>query len=212
MTSTEKEHPRLRHAGRAGGGSGKPAVLRGLVYPFRQAWRAFQYVDGAYLRGYPELELFPTEEQRRRALRRVVSKFLWQRAFWVSVAKTLAFAILLGLLAVTLLLALRTWFLWPIRTVLPWAVVPVVLVIGVAVFFANRWMSRSVPGLLRHELLECDVPICVACGYPLFGLSGPNCPECGSPFDERAQRILDADADPSRTEKARSRTKTPPTG
>ena len=78
------------------------AIRHALSHPFRQAWRAFQYVDGAYLRGHPELELFPTEQQRRRALRRVVSKFLWRRAFWWAAAKTMALAVSLTLLVFAL--------------------------------------------------------------------------------------------------------------
>lgn len=192
-----KETSRPQQAQRAKGTRGKPAALHAVKYPFRQAWRAFQTVDGAYLRGHPELELFPTVKHRRLAVRRVVSKFVWRRTFWSAVAQTGAFAVLLGLLAFALLIALRTWYPMPIRTVLPWAVVPAALVIAVAALFANRWMRRSVPELLRHELLDCGVPVCVACGYPLFGLSGPNCPECGSPFDAKVRQILDRDADPS---------------
>ena len=178
------------------------AIRHALSHPFRQAWRAFQYVDGAYLRGHPELELFPTEQQRRRALRRVVSKFLWRRAFWWAVAKTMALAVSLALLVFGLITSLRTWYSFPISAALPWAAVPLVLVIGIAVFFASRWLGRGVPELLRHELLDCGVPICVACGYPLFGLPGPNCPECGTQFNEQARQILEVDADPSRAEAA----------
>jgi hypothetical protein len=177
-------------------------IRHALSHPFRQAWRAFQYVDGAYLRGHPELELFPTERQRRRALGRVVSKFLWRPAFWWAVAKTMAFAVLLALSVFALITSLRRWYSFPIGAALPWAVVPVVLVIGIAVFFGNRWLRRCVPELLRHELLDCGVPICIACGYPLFRLPGPNCPECGTPFNEQARQILEVDAGPARAEAA----------
>lgn len=183
-------------AGRIKDARGRPAILRVLSYPFRQAWGAFQYIDGAYLRGHPELELFSTARDRRRAVRRVVARFLWRRAFWSTVGKAVVLAILLALLALAVLAALRTWHPLPIRDLLPWAVAPLAIVIGIAVFFANRGMSRHVPELLRRELLDCGVPICVACGYPLFGLPGPNCPECGSPFDAEVRRILDSDAGP----------------
>jgi hypothetical protein len=173
-----------------------------LRHPLRQAWRAFQYVDGAYLRGHPELELFPTRQQRRRAVGRAVSKFLWRRAFWWVVAKSIVFAVLLGLLAFALIVALRTWYPFSLRAMLPWAVIPMALVIIIAVVFANRWLSRCMPGLLRRELLDCGVPICVACGYPLFDSPGPNCPECGTPFDERTRQILALDEAPSRMKAA----------
>lgn len=174
-------------------------VLRVLSYPFRQAWRAFRYVDGAYMRGHAELGLFPTVQQRRRAVRRAVSKFIWRRAFWLTLGKTTALAILLALAVLALLAALSSWYPVPIRTALPWAAVPLLMVIAIAVFYANRWMSRYIPELLRHELLDCGVPICLGCGYPLFGLSGPNCPECGSPFDEKVRQILDTGARSSTT-------------
>ncbi len=184
-------------------------MLNVLRYPLGQAWRAFRYVDGAYLRGHPELELFPTVEDRRRAQRRVVSRFVWRRAFWSAVAKTAALAILLGLSVFALGAAFLRLYPVPIRVVLPWAVVPLVLVIVIAVFLANRWLGRHIPGLLRHELLDCGVPVCLPCGYPLFGLSGPNCPECGSPFDERAQRILNAAVDPQSAGAPTSAAKSP---
>jgi hypothetical protein len=173
---------------------GGPAILRGLSYRFRQASRAFQFVDGAYLRGHPELELFRTAQDRRRAVRRVVAKFLWGRAFWSTVSKACVFAALLALLALAVLTVLRTWYPLPIRDLLSRAIVPLATVMAVAVFFANRWTSRHVPELFRREPLDCGVPICVACGYPPFGLPGPNCPECGAPFDATVRRILDGDA------------------
>jgi hypothetical protein len=178
------------------------AFRSALRHPLRQAWRAFQYVDGAYLRGHPELGLFPTPQQRRRAVGRAVSKFLWRRAFWWVVAKSGVFAVLLGLLTFALIAAVRTLYPFPLRAMLPWAVIPMALVIIVAVVFANRWLRRSMPGLLRHELLDCGVPICIACGYPLFDLRGPSCPECGTPFEERARQILALDDTPSRMEAA----------
>ncbi len=39
---------------------------------------------------------------------------------------------------------------------------------------------------------------CQACGYPLFGLAHPNCPECGRPFDlESVRRLQPPDSHPS---------------
>jgi len=179
---------------------GEREIRRVLLHPFQQAWRAFKYVDGAYLRGHPELELFPTEQQRRRAIRRVVSKFLWRREFWWAVAKTMALAVLLILLIAALAAAIRTWYPFRLGTALPWTLVPLGLTIVMSVFFANRWLGRSMPGLLRCELLDCGVPICVACGYPLFELPGPACPECGTTFDERVRQILALDVAPSKRE------------
>ena len=37
--------------------------------------------------------------------------------------------------------------------------------------------------LLREELIQLGVPICVHCGYDLRGLTESRCPECGRAFD-----------------------------
>ncbi len=171
----------------------EPVFRSFLRHPLRQTWRAFQYVDGAYLRGHPELELFPTRKQRRRAIRRAVSRFLWHRAFWWVIVKSIVFAVLLGLVTFILIAAVQSWYPFSFRAVLPWTTIPLALVIIVVVIFANRWLSRCMPELLRRELLDCGVPICTTCGYPLFDLPGPACPECGTDFDERVRQILALD-------------------
>lgn len=193
MTGSEPSSRIERGAGR----QGRSVIRRVLRNPFREAWRAFQYVDGAYLRGHPELELFPTDQLRRQAVRRAVSRFLWRRAFWWAVIKTFAFAVLLGLVLITMTIAVRTLYPFAIGRVLPWSVIPMALVMVAAVFFANRGLSRCMPDLLREELLRCGVPICTSCGYPLADLPGPACPECGTPFNERVREILGRDADSS---------------
>ena len=38
--------------------------------------------------------------------------------------------------------------------------------------------------LFKHDFAKSIPPwICKGCGYPLTGLPGPRCPECGEPFD-----------------------------
>ena len=166
-------------------------LLRALSYPFRQTWRAILYVDSAWARGHPELELFPTASDRRKALRRAMSKIMLRRPFWVAIAKTVALVVLLGLLAITVFGTIQPLSRLTSREALIWFVPPLMVVlIAAGAYFGNVWMKRYVPELLRHELLDCGVPICVPCGYPLIGLPGPNCPECGRPFDEQVRRIL----------------------
>ncbi len=121
---TEKESPTYQEAGRLKGVRGKPVLLRALSYPFRQTWRAILYLDSAWARGHPELELFPTARDRRNALRRAMSKIMLRRPFWVVIAKTVALVVLLGLLAITVFGALQPQFRPPSRAELIWVVPP----------------------------------------------------------------------------------------
>ena len=68
--------------------------------------------------------------------------------------------------------------------------VPVIIVCCVLVLWL---LKRRISKLLRYELLDCGVPTCVQCGYHLIGLPGPDCPECGRPFDAHVRRILETD-------------------
>jgi hypothetical protein len=68
--------------------------------------------------------------------------------------------------------------------------VPVIIVCCVLGLWLLR---RRISQLLRYELLDCGVPTCVQCGYHLIGLPGPECPECGRPFDAQVRRILETD-------------------
>jgi len=45
---------------------------------------------------------------------------------------------------------------------------------------------------------------CSNCGYNLFGLSTPRCPECGTPFDPNASPIDDWASDPRNVEDVRA--------
>jgi len=146
-------------------------------------------------RGHPELEFFPTEQHRREASRRVMSKIFFRRPFFVSVATAagLSLVVTLGLRAVVSRLGL------PISQTMISLIVMFPVVIP-CVLFGSWLLIRHVPKLLRCELLDCGVPICVRCGYPLIGSPGPNCPECGRPFDAKVREILDTDGDPSVSE------------
>ncbi len=162
--------------------------MRVLSYPFRQVWYAYRNPHAGYLGSHPELEFFPTDEQRRLALRRTASKIIGKRPFFVAAGAAAGLSLVITL---------------TLRKVIPQFGLPIsqmmlnlILVLPVVLpcaFFGAWLLSRHVPKLLRYELLDCGVPICVPCGYPLIGLPGPNCPECGRPFDEQVQRILDLD-------------------
>ncbi len=54
-------------------------------------------------------------------------------------------------------------------------------------YFGAPIYKRNELKLLRQELLLCEVPICVGCGYLLTGTSGPSCPEYGRMFNQNTQ-------------------------
>ena len=49
-----------------------------------------------------------------------------------------------------------------------------------AILAQGWWWNRQMKRCMREVLL--DPRRCLRCGYPLAGLTGPNCPECGEPF------------------------------
>jgi hypothetical protein len=62
----------------------RSAIVRMLSAPFRHVWYAFRNPSGGYLGNHPELDLFPTDEQRRLALRRTASKIIGKRPFFIG--------------------------------------------------------------------------------------------------------------------------------
>ncbi len=162
-----------------------------LRSPFQTAWRAMRDHGAGSLRSFPELDYFPTNEQARQALRRVRFRILLQRQFYISALA----AIVLCLVLTILLRSVLSGFRLPIS----YLTLKLILVLPVAIpcsLFGVWLMNRHTQRMLRHELLDRGVPICISCGYALIGTTGPNCPECGKPFDERVQQIIDNDPPP----------------
>ena len=57
-----------------------------------------------------------------------------------------------------------------------------VLILGCAIGAAfGYWSYRSYERRYRYE------PCCEKCGYSLRGLTGPRCPECGTPVEDISQ-------------------------
>ncbi len=172
---------------------------RVLSDPFRHVWHAIRNPHGGYLGNHPELELFPTDEQRRLALRRTASKIIGKRPFFIAAGAAA------GISLVTTLVLRK--FVSSLGLPISQTTINLILMLPVMIpcaLFGVWLLSRHVPKLLRHELLDCGVPICVPCGYALIGAPGPNCPECGKPFDEQVQRILGRDHSPPPTHGNRS--------
>ena len=134
---------------------------------------------------HPELDLFPNDEQRRLALRRTASRISGKRPFFIAWGAAAGTCLVITLVLRKVVGGMGL----PISQTM----INLILMFPVAIpcaLFGVWLMGRRVPTLLRNELLDCGVPICVPCGYALIGAPGPNCPECGRRFDEQVQRIL----------------------
>jgi len=170
-------------------------LLRRLTYPFRRAWYCLCNPRSSYLGGHPELELFPTDEQRQLALRRTASRIIGKRPFFIAAGAAAGLTIVITL---PLRRLVGSWGLPISQTMVNLILMFPVMIPGA--LFGVWLLSRRVPKLLRSELLDCGVPICAPCGYPLIGLSGQNCPECGTPFDEQVRQILELEQSPPSSE------------
>jgi hypothetical protein len=142
---------------------------------------------------YPELELFPSEELGRKAMRRAVFKLVGRPAHLATAAAMAVLAVMLTLVlrhvvgGLGLPIGQRTRDL-----ILAVPVIVVCCTLGV-------WMlKRRISKHLRSELLDCGVPTCARCGYHLVGLPGPECPECGRPFDADVRRTIEAQTAPEK--------------
>lgn len=140
------------------------------------------------LAGFPEMDYFASAVQREAALRRIGAEAsrLGTWGFWSGVG-----SMALSGIAVMLLLKYAMRFVnWP------GAFEDAITFVGpvlTAMLLAVRFHRKSMPVMLRGELLAQGVPICLKCGYLLRGLpvEAGRCPECGRGFDERVREILE---------------------
>lgn len=157
--------------------------------PLRRAWRALRDHGAGSLKSFPELALFPTDEQARQALRRVRIRMIFRRQYFLALAVAAVSCLAITLLLRTVLSGLGLPISYTTLKLL--LVFPVMIPCALlGVWVTNRHTQK----MLREELLDLGVPICVHCGYALIGATGPNCPECGKPYGARVQEILDTDA------------------
>lgn len=140
------------------------------------------------LAGTPELQLFESDEQRKRALDEI-GKEAGRPAQW-----TFVLAVVLLAVAVYSVSQATEWVCAYFRVSqieLPAKIVTMGLTFLVTLRWLHRWGSREE---LRQKLLEYGIPVCMKCGYSLRGLSlsSGRCPECGTAFDDRVREILAA--------------------
>ncbi len=157
--------------------------------------RSRKHQPGVLLKDMTELEHFAGEAERQIAVDQVVDELRKEREGRPRVTVTVA--LLSCLLTIPLYIVLRRALMEVLPVVfaktLAWGVVVVVLLAPTIIS-----IRRSGPKLLRRKLLERGVPVCMNCGYILRGCRGPNCPECGTPFDKRVIALLAAARDAAR--------------
>lgn len=149
---------------------------------FAKCTRVIQNLN---IRSCPELELFPTDQERRKSARRASRSLRKKPWFYLVFVGAIGFSI-----GSTLFLRSVVGSLGLPISQLVQKLILAIPVIAVGYFVCMWFLQKYLSVQLRHELLRCDVPVCVKCGYHLVGLSVTDCPECGKPFDEKVLAIL----------------------
>lgn len=141
------------------------------------------------LSGIDELSMFPSPEERQKALEELGRSFRWwEIALGIVATATAAIVVNFGL-----------------KIAIKWAIPNVsratgealdmlrFVVMAIAVFLVLRALHRwGVRPALRQRLIQTGVPVCMGCGYLLRGLpeTTAKCPECGRSVDETVRDIL----------------------
>lgn len=150
------------------------------------------YTRSPYVKGLPEWNLFPDDESRRRAAKEIergmtprTLKGLLQ--FLISVAIFLGGPMIVAWLITKWALPSMGFSLGVWRDRLFYGLTLIGYVIMV-----YAMIRRDMPRALRKKLIDCGVPVCLACGYDLRGLPPDRtcCPECGRRFGVEIERIL----------------------
>ncbi|MCI0630751.1 MAG: hypothetical protein L0Y44_08885, partial [Phycisphaerales bacterium] len=150
-----------------------------------------KHIMSIFLAGIDELTMFPSDEQRQKALDELGKAVkVWELIFAIVTVVVVACGINYGL---------KEFIKWvapnmdrTTREIVE--TVRLIFVIGSA-FLVMRMLHRwGVRTELRAKLLEAGVPVCQGCGYLLRGLPSQTgaCPECGRGIDEPVRTILQA--------------------
>lgn len=129
---------------------------------------------------YPELTLFPNDEDRIKSLKQCAKGLNWQwfRRPWFW-AITIGYGVLGMVLPALITRALAAWgmpggFRW-------WVQMIPSMMLGAGFGLAFQYLYRKPIQLALRKLLnDRGTPICMECGYDLRGLPEPRCPECGT--------------------------------
>ncbi len=124
---------------------------------------------------FPELALFKTKDEARRAMIRSLRS--------VRGAHVGAFVLVgLPLFLVVAVAFSSTFALLSRHVVLPdWlqSVVGCVVVGSISGAAITRLLSKRIRRCLREELVKSQQPVCTGCGYNVTGNTSGVCPECG---------------------------------
>ena len=143
------------------------------------------------LAGIEELEMFPSAEERERAIADHADAIRgWDLVLGIAVCVTVALGAwvlarwgILGGLSYLTSQPIPGWA----REIITFGT------IVVCMFLTLRKLHRwGVKRELRHRLVALGVPVCVGCGYLLRGLDlkVEKCPECGRAIDEAVRAAL----------------------
>jgi hypothetical protein len=147
--------------------------------------------DWLNFQSLPEQELFPSKAQyskaKRRACWKLVGRWPWILAVLVAIGLSLFATLGLRKAAYGLGLPISE------NTINLILMCPVMIPASlVALSMLNKHLAKH----LRLELLDCGVPVCQLCGYPLMGVQDPQCPECGDAIDEFVRQMIEPLASP----------------
>ena len=126
-------------------------------------------VSGWILRLFPELESFNERAARKQA---------WSTAVYEGVSRNPVFWV-----GALLCACVPTWVMsWSLITLglqlIVWSIVLGTILGGILGMGPIFLFKARIQQSLRRQLLEAGVPVCMACGYCLRGLTNARCPEC----------------------------------
>ena len=159
---------------------------RNRITSYLKSWLGPLFGLRWYIARLPELELFPTEEERELAIDDL-GKNREHEGAWLLM---FILVVTIAILAEPLLASRVTIPSWLSGSIMPLILMP-------SVFGITWWRLRRVAHrFLRSKLIESGVPVCVKCGYCLRGLTSDRCPECGKELDARVRALNRDDAQP----------------
>ena len=132
-----------------------------------------------WVRLFPELALFDSPEERRKAIREACN---------LGPKLIFRYMVVAAIGTGCLVMAADVFYDQFLNTRLPLpdrlkAVLCGGLPAVMAIALARRMLRTPIRQRLREQLNAAGKPVCMACGYDLRAVSEPRCPECGLKFD-----------------------------